>query len=368
MRFVPVQSIKDNSILMKSIYGTHGEMLLNAGVVLNQHYKRKLIELGLNGVYVHDNISDNIEVVSVINDSLKNNAVQNIKNTFIFAAKPNTSKMEKRRSLINISDIVDSVIDDISKNKDMIINMIDLKVFDDYTFYHSVNVAVLSIVVGIALKLPRTTLHNLGTAAILHDIGKVFVPKHILNKSGKLTPEEWQILKNHSANGYNYLKDEFEVHHKCYQGVLQHHERWDGRGYPYQLSGKRISLFGRIIAVADVYDALISDRAYRKGFSPFEAMEYIMGGGGTMFDTEIVKIFTERVAPYPVGTIVSLSNDLVGIVVENHPGRATRPVVKVVKKDGKKIRPFVLDLWDPGTKAITIVDQIKDYQENILDL
>ncbi len=361
MRFVPVQSVKDNSILMKSIYGAHGELLLNAGVALNSQYKKRLIALGLNGVYIHDDISDNIEVVSVINDSLRNQAVQNIKNTFVFVTKPNTSRMEKKRSFTNISDIVDEVIDDILKSKDMIINMIDLKVFDDYTFYHSVNVAVLSLVVGIALKLPRPSLHNLGLSAILHDIGKVFVPKNILNKKEKLTDSEWKILQDHSLNGYDYLKDEYEVNQKCYEAVLHHHERWNGQGYPQQIRGKKISLFARIIAIADVYDALISDRAYRKGYSPFEAMEYIMGGGGTMFDTELVKIFTERIAPYPVGTIVNLSNDLVGIVAENFPGRGTRPVLKIVRKDGKEIKPFMLDLWDPGTRSITITSQVKNW-------
>jgi HD-GYP domain-containing protein (c-di-GMP phosphodiesterase class II) len=346
---------------MKTIYGLHGEVLLRAGIELSNNYINKLKGIGLNGVYIHDDISKDIEVKSLINESLKNQAVKDMKDSFVFAEKGSYSKAESIKAFNRISETVSSFIDEISKNDNLIINMIDLKVFDDYTFYHSVNVALLAIVLGMSLNLSKKNIHDLGIAAIMHDIGKVFIPIEILNKDGKLEQNEWNIIKKHSRNGYTYLRDKYPIPYKCYEGVLHHHERWDGTGYPLELKANQISLFGRIIAIADVYDALISDRPYRKGFAPYEALEYILAGGDSMFDMNLVEQFTKKIQPYPVGSIVTLSNGFTAIVVENFEGRGTRPVVRVFKDENKEIEPFILDLWDKSTRSITVTGIIEDY-------
>jgi len=360
MRYVPIQVVKEGTILMKTIYGSHGEILLRAGNILTNSYINKLKKLGLNGVYIHDEISKGIEIKSMISEEVKNQAVLDMKNSFVLAETSRYDKKKSYEAYKRMSDTVSSFVDEISNNENLIINMIDLKVFDDYTFYHSVNVGLLSIVMAMSLGFSEKTIHNIGMAAIMHDIGKVFTPIEILNKNGPLNEKEQHIIQKHSRGGYNYLRDKYPIPFKCYEGVLHHHERWDGTGYPQKLKKHQISLFGRIIAISDVYDALISDRPYRKGYSPFEALEYILAGGETMFDINLVEEFSKKIQPYPVGTIVKLSNGFKAIVVENQEGRGTRPLIRVFKDGNKNIKPFLLDLWDSDTRSITIVGEAKE--------
>ncbi len=234
--------------------------------------------------------------------------------------------------------------------------MVDLKIFDDYTFYHSVNVAVLSLIIGISVDLPRPELYKLGLGALLHDIGKVFISKKILSKEGPLDIEEFDEIRKHPTLGYEYLTKHYDVPAKSNLGALQHHERYDGSGYPSNLKDESISDFGRIIAIADVYDALTSDRPYRKALLPSDAMEYVMGGSGSMFDPQYVLKFTRKVAAYPLGTIVRLSNGSVGIVVLNYEDCCTRPRIRLVpqKKTDEHIYVDLKD--DKNATNLTITE------------
>lgn len=355
MRFVPTFCIREGMKLGRTLYGRHGEVLRHSGTELKQIYIERIIGLGYNGIYIDDEISQDIEIQNIISDDLRNQTIKGVKNVFINTERKMYQKDAEQELALPL-ELVEKIIDEILDNKNMMINMIDLKVFDEYTFYHSVNVAVLSIVVGATLNLNRLELYKLGMAALLHDIGKVFVPKSILEKNGKLTDEEFAQMKKHSELGYSYLKDKYNIPVHSYVGVLQHHERYDGKGYPYGKKGEDISLFGRIISVADVYDALTSDRPYRKAMLPSEAMEYIMGNSGTMFDPQIVKIFLKKVAAYPVGTVVRLSNGWSGLVIENHEHWATRLTVKIIKKNEENVEPFILEMHkDYNCMNITIV-------------
>ncbi len=239
--------------------------------------------------------------------------------------------------------MVNDIVSEITINENATVNMMDLKVFDDYTYYHSVNVSVLSIVVGAAEGLGKSKLYELGLGALLHDIGKVFVPKEILNKSGKLTPEEFEEIKKHSLMGNWYLREKWQVPIESNVAVLSHHEKYDGSGYPYGLKSDRISRFGKIVAVADVYDALTSDRPYRPALSPSEAMEYVMGGSGTLFDPKVVEVFAKKIVPYPVGTCVTLSNGLTAIVTGNYIRCGMRPKIMIISGPQKGV---VFDLYN----------------------
>ena len=254
-------------------------------------------------------------------------------------------------------------MEQILDNKDTMVNMIDLKFYDDYTFFHSVNVAVLSVLIGVEYGLSKKELLNLGVAAILHDIGKMFVDKEVLNKPGKLTSEEFEHIQQHPKYGYNFLKESFEIPTTVYVTVLQHHERYDGKGYPMMKEKDEILINSRIIGIADVYDALTSSRPYRKPLIPSEAMEYIMANGGIMFDLALTKIFARKVAPFPMGTYVKLSNGFSGIVIENYEDACMRPKIKVIlDSEGNEIKPFAVDLKsDKTTRNVTItgVNELK---------
>jgi HD-GYP domain-containing protein (c-di-GMP phosphodiesterase class II) len=325
MRFVPTFCLREGMILGKSLRSKDGSLLLQQGQYIKTAYITIIHQLGYQGVYIFDNLSEDIIIESIIDDELRLSAVKAIKDVYI------TSAYEKKGPNLDLTkEIAAELVDKIINNKDIIVNMVDLKVFDDYTYYHSVNVAILSLILGVALNYTRSELFKLGLSALLHDIGKVFIDKNIIEKQGKLTNEEFDEIKKHPLFGYNYLKDKLDIPTKSFLGALQHHEKFDGSGYPEHMKGMDISVFGRLIAVADVYDALTSDRPYRSAMLPSEAMEYIMGGAGTLFDPEYVFLFTRKVAAYPLGTCVKLSNGVTGIVVENYEDCCMRPKLKVI--------------------------------------
>lgn len=240
---------------------------------------------------------------SCLKSRLRNNIVKAVKDVFVnLENKELPFNNEKTHTL---KSMVDDIVGKITVNPNAIINMLDLKAFNDYTYYHSVNVAVLSIVVGVSLGLNKNELYKLGLGALLHDIGKVFIPKEILEKKSKLDDEEFEQIQQHSLKGSNYLKEKWDIPIESTIAILNHHEKYDGSGYPLKLKSKKISLFGRIVAVADVFDALTSNRPYRVTFSPSDAMEYIMGGSGTQFDPKIVSAFAKSIVPYPEGLVLN---------------------------------------------------------------
>ncbi len=350
MRYIPISYVKEGMILAKTLYGNNGEVLLRKEKSILQSYIQKLIYLGYCGIYINDDLSEDINVTEVISEELKMRTIKSINNLM----KPNKTKKQIQSSLNDIEILMGNIIDEISGNEDIMVNMMDLKVASEYTFYHSVNVCVLSLVLGVALKLKKEDLYLLGTASLLHDVGKIYTPNEILDKPAKLTYDEFEIIKQHSQNGYRYVKENLYINTKVYVGIQQHHEKYDGTGYPLNIKGKQISLFGRIISIADVYDALVSDRPYRKGILPSEAIEYIMGGGGTMFDQDLVKVFSDKIAPYPIGTCVKLSNNLIGLVVENYSCYCLRPSVKIIKSEDTSVSPYIINLKDSNYN-VTIV-------------
>lgn len=356
MRFVPTNCIVPGTRLGQTLYGTNGEVLLRDGTMMKESYIEKLCAQGYNGAYIDDDISRDIEIRETISSELKNKTVKALKTMFIQIETHKSSSNTRDREIADMQSLVESIFNEISNTENLMVNMLDIKIFDDYTYYHSSNVTVLSMVLGIALNLKRNTIMQLGMAALFHDIGKVYISKDILNKAGKLTEEEFNEIKEHSTLGYRHLKDMLSVPPRTYVGVLQHHEKYDGTGYPHGFSGTDISLFGRIIAVTDVYDALTSDRPYRKGLFPSEAMEYIMANGGSMFDHNMVKLFSQKVAPYPIGTYVMLSDGREGLVAENYEECCMRPKIKVIKTpEGFVPEPYYLNLKDDAaTYSITI--------------
>lgn len=353
MRFVPTHCLREGMVLGDNLYNNYGDLMLTSGTVLSKTYVDSIQRLQYNGVYIEDDISKDIHILNIINDSVRAQTVKGIKDVFIHCEKDSAElKPDLKKAKMQIENIVDEIF----AHRHLMVNMIDMKVFDDYTYYHSVNVAVLSIVLGIALKLDREELCNLGFAALLHDIGKVFVDREILNKPGKLTPTEFEEIKTHSLLGCNHIKKGYGVPNSTYMAILDHHEMYDGGGYPNNLKGDNISWYGRIITVADVYDALTSDRPYRKAMLPSDAMEYVMAYTTTQFDPRVVEVFVKKIAPYPIGTCVRLSNGLTGIVVENYEELCMRPRVRIFMDHDRDVEPYELELADYQSLNITVIE------------
>lgn len=355
MRYIPTFCLREGMVLAKTIYNTREEPALKAGSIIKESYIEKINAYGLSCVYIDDDISSDIIIEDTM-DELRIQMVKGIKNIF---SQVEENKQITPNNIEHLKAMVGNIIDELLENKNLMVNMGDLKVFDNYTFYHSVNVAVHSITTGITLHYSKEKLYQLGLGALFHDIGKVFIDKAILNKNDKLTDVEFDEMKQHSERGYKYLKEKFNIPIVSYIVALQHHEKYDGTGYPQQRREDEISVYSRIVSIADVYDALTSDRPYRKSLLPSEAVEYIMGGSGSLFDPKLASVFVKNIAPYPIGTTVRLSNGLVGIVAKNFEDCCMRPIVKIIKYGNKDVVPFELNLKDDiRTLNITIVELV----------
>lgn len=342
MRFVPIHCIRSGMKLGKTLWGLRSEVLLTAGTVLHDSYIDSINRLQLNGIYIEDDISGDVEIASLISDTLRAETVKGIKNLFVMSERTGSAP-----PLGLMREHISRIVEDILNHRNLMINMIDLKVFDNYTYAHSVNVAVLSIVLGLAAGMNRDALNRLGMAALMHDIGKVFIPIELLNKREPLTPEEYRELQRHSELGFDYVKAHFpDIPVSSYVAILEHHERYNGSGYPLGKSGARITQFGSIIAIADVYDALTSERPYRKALPPSEAVEYFMASGGSHFHPDLTNLFLRKVAPYPVGTCVRLSNGWIGLVLENYESFSLRPKLRIFQDENGPMEPFIVHLRD----------------------
>jgi HD-GYP domain-containing protein (c-di-GMP phosphodiesterase class II) len=361
MRFVPVEHIREGMIVGRRIYGVNGQVLLNYGAKIQPNYISRIRKLGYIGIYIEDDISSDIAVDDLIDDTLRYQAVNAVKSTLEKAENGNGFNP---KDISGISTIVNEMLDKILSDRKVLMNIMDLKIFDDYTFSHSVNVGVLSMSLGAYMDLSRRALHELGFASIMHDLGKVFIPKAVLNKPGKLNEEEFEVMKTHSYQGYKHLIGNFQLPDSVTISVLEHHERPDGHGYPDHKKANEISRFGSIIGVCDVFDALTSDRPYRKAMSPSVATEYIVAGSNTQFAERAVKAFLHKVAPYPAGSLVRLSNDSVGIVIENFQDACLRPKVRILMEYDERITPYTIDLRnDTHYLGVTILGPYESFVE-----
>lgn len=277
------------------------------------------------GVFI-DSKNSEVRIISSINSEIKKNAISNIHSladNFISDKGVSANDIEK------IGDTTQQLIDELAVRKDILINIADIKMYDDYTYHHSLSVAIMAIAIGIEMGYSRFQLQELGTAGLLHDIGKVSVPIEIINKRGRLTDEEYNTVRLHPVYAAEHLKTRKLVSDSCAMGIIGHHERWDGTGYPLKLKGEQIHEYARILAVADVYDALTSNRPYREPAPPNEAIEFVMGGMGTHFDENVVRAFLRKVAPYPTGSRVFLSDGSAATVLKNNPMQPLRPLVSL---------------------------------------
>lgn len=324
MRRVSVDSIPVGVRLARTIFSSDGGVLLEKGVGLRDSYVQLLKKRGISEVYVEDDISQGIQVNDVIRDETRNEAVVLVKKMMTGYNFSLTEDVEKVKAMVN------KIIDELINNKDILYNLTEIKSVDDYTFEHSVNVCILSLITGIGLGMDTERLKELGIGAMLHDIGKLYIPREILKKPSQLTVDEFEEIKKHTVLGFELLKKSDRLTMTSAYIALGHHERYDGSGYPLHLKNESIQIFARIVAIADVYDALTSDRVYRKKLKPSEVYEYITSLGIYHFDPKIVESFVRYVTIYPVGTGVLLNTKERAIVVRENRGMPTRPLVRVV--------------------------------------
>lgn len=218
---------------------------------------------------------------------------------------------------------------------------------DDYTLRHSLNVSLMSLLFGRHLGMDGQALRRLAFAGLYHDVGKFRIPLEILNKPGRLSEREFEVMKRHSLLGHEILRGQPGITEDILQGVLHHHERYDGMGYPRMLKAEEKDPFSRIITIADIYDALTSDRCYKKAFTPHESLKAMFAWRNESFHPGLLEKFVECFGVYPPGSFVRLTDQTCGMVVEARPESPSRPVVKVsFSRRLAPLRPVLVDLAD----------------------
>lgn len=235
--------------------------------------------------------------------------------------------------------VVETLVTSCLQNPDAFVNMTRLKDFDDYTFTHSVNVSVLAIAIGKRLGLNAHELENLGLAGLLHDVGKMKVPDEILNKPGKLTDDEFAIMKQHPVYGYEVMKNDTSISPEVIKAALQHHEKSDGSGYPSGIQEQDISKYAKIIAICDVYDAITSNRCYHKGMIAADALKMLFAWSGKHFNEVLVKFFIHLIGVYPAGAVVVLDTGELAVVLKTNKDDGMRPKVLVISDNNKTLIP-----------------------------
>lgn len=356
MIFIPINEVKEGMILAKDvrIYNstTNDVDLLKKGLALTKNYIYRLKNIGSVGLYIYDIYDEINKPIQIIDNALKIEAITGIEKLFESVEK-NSNRIDDVL-LESVNNLSMKIVDNILQNKKFLVNIIDLQMYDDYTYHHSLSVAVLATSIGLSLNLDDKKLYELSLCSILHDIGKTEIPISLIGKPDKLTDSEFNIIKSHPLKGGRYLIKNNLITENIYNGVVSHHEKYDGSGYPFGLKGDDIPLFGRIISVADVYDALTSNRPYRKPNSPSEAIEYVMGGNAIMFDPNIVSAFLRKIAPYPVNECVRLSNGKIGLVTKVYSENPLRPQLKLLNESHE-----IYDLFtNPKLINVTITETI----------
>jgi HD-GYP domain-containing protein (c-di-GMP phosphodiesterase class II) len=345
MRLVDINRVKPGMILALPIYDSqNGKKMLADQVKLNRYYLNRLKELHYTHVYIKDS-EDDLDVTPAICQPVKHET--KIKAIMVLKNVVATYYQTKKLNIVKLQEVIAEILDQIIGNNEIVYNLLDIRTYDNYTYEHSVNVCILSLIIGYELQLRRDELKLLGIGAILHDVGKIFIESEILNKPGRLEAEEFEKIKTHTSKGYDFLKEKacvsFIVAHIAYQ----HHERIDGSGYPRGLTANQIHRFAKIVAITDVYDAMTAHRVYRSALPSYLAMAELQAGADIRYDREIVELLGEFVAPYFVGSELSLDNGEKVLVVNV---TRTQCLVKVL--DGP-IAGTIFDLYQyPELKVI----------------
>lgn len=319
MQIVRVEDLQPGMKLARPVFNADGSLLLNRDVVLKESYIRRLKALGYFAVYIGEG-----------DDGLTNEAISletQVKATRAVADALNSVRIGKTIDVEAIADSATSIIEDVLSRRDIVTGLSDICSYDQYTFTHSVNVGLLSAVIGLGMGLSRGEVQELTIGALLHDIGKVLIDDAIISKAGGLTAEEWEEIKRHPYYGFQLLRQTPGISARAAHAAYQHHERMGGQGYPRGLAGKEIHLFGRIVAVADSYDAMTSDRVYRRGKAPYDALRVIRSLKEVHYDPEVADALLKNICPYPVGCTVELNTGEIGVVVDVHRKKKHRPVV-----------------------------------------
>lgn len=328
MRYLAIDEIKDGMLLAKDLFSNEGRVLLAKGTKLTRAYLERLKDFNYTHLYVLDDESDDdLEIMGPISEVTKAQAAKIVKDTLGKAA------IVQNVDLQQMSLVADIILDEVLDNNEVIYNMLDLKEHDNYTYVHSVNVCVISTIMGKHLGIPRDKLKELAMGTLLHDLGMVYIDPEILNKMTDLTPEETKQVQEHARLGFERLRTCMGLSILSVHVAYQHHEREDGSGYPRGLKEDEIHLYAKIAAVADSFDAMTSNKLYREPLWSHEAINELKANAPLKYDRKAVAALSWSVAPYPIGSVLLLTTGEKVVVVNTNRRKTVLQILEGKKKN-----------------------------------
>lgn len=331
MKLMRIVDCTPGMYLGEDIVNHSGVVFLGSGTRLTDKHLKSLQQLGIETVYIASpERTEELENDMILFDRQLNREFQNTISSF-----KNVYQNVRLGNQIILDELKGSITPLISRvisNNNILGNLRMIEVADEYTYKHSINVGMVASMIGKWLGYGPVELMDLALAGMLHDIGKSRIPQEIINKPARLTPEEFDIIKTHPRAGYEILSETREVNFDVLFGVLEHHEWIGGGGYPSGSGGKKIHEYARIVAVADVFDAITSNRSYKSKISPFRAAEIVMEESTVHLDPEIVQLFLSRISQFYVGNTVQLNTGEIGEIVMVNRYNLTRPLVRVKER------------------------------------
>jgi putative nucleotidyltransferase with HDIG domain len=331
MNKISKQMTKCNTgdILAEELIDSTGKVLVVKNTVINEFIKDKLLDLGIKEILIHEH-QEQQEMYKnefiIYGEGFRRDNYIDLLN----AVKHILRKLTK--GILNYKEIeaVTSEMFQYIKEPGYVIHFLNqVRDKDEYTYQHSVNVAFYAMLTARWLKLPEKMIRDIIQAALLHDIGKINIPSDILSKKGKLTDQEYEIIKEHPAIGYHMVQSNPCINKNIAEAILQHHERNDGSGYPAHLPEQQISLSAKIIAICDVFDAMTQNRVYKDRVTPFDSFQMFLTMGRSSFDLQVLTVFMKNISSNYIGNGIRLNNGKKGQIVYIPPQNILFPVIRV---------------------------------------
>lgn len=358
MRKIPVEELKPGMRFDKPVYIDSNNMLVAANISIKMDDIKKLMRWGVSevetaGVLLSTELeikvatakaasSESEEAKKIIDEY---NALLTQRVSLIDVHKTackavagihSAIKADETFSIDEVDASITRIIEVMKNYPNIFLFLYGLEEGKNYLVVHSVNVTFYSILIGMALKYSTLKLRELGLGTMLIDAGMIKLPAYIMHKQSNLTEHEFNQIKTHPLHGYKALRQLGKIPEKSAMVCLQHHEQFDGKGYPRGLKGTQIDEYARIASIADSYEAQIANRAYRKRIFFYQAMKNLLSSGINVFDPVILRMFLSRMSVYPIGSIVELSNNTIGVVIGSIAQKPLRPIVKLIIDSNKK--------------------------------
>lgn len=354
MRRIQIEQIKGGEILGKDIYNSSGAVLISSGTVLKKEYGEHLKGLRVKDIFVEDSISKDIHAEDITEEKISSQCTAELQNTIERFSYASDSELKQ------LTHVAQDVMNGVLEQKEVVYNISNVRSYSRSLYEHCLSVGALSTLIAIHSGYQEKTVNEIAVGALLHDIGfmsvKVNYQDCVLDEAEERIQRE---IKKHVVYGHSVVEHQNWISSVSKDIILYHHERLDGTGYPFRMQGESVRPEVKLVALCDAFDSMVYGNL-QKRMKVYEAMEYIVGTSGTKFDRELVNLFTNSVATYPIGTIVSLNNKERGIVIRQNKQIPTRPIVSILKqgKDGRWERTIERDLVKELT--LFIVDTIEE--------